>query len=123
MTVDSTLTFAARRQVPIRYDRELVAKTLQAMQRVSEIKSRRERKFYQDRMAGNKERQLETDKKLIESHGHLLVKPLGRVQATTDAMEIVSEEAERVKIPILLKRKAIKQKFDVAASGSKMDMD
>merc|ERR1712093_615680 len=35
MVVDSTLTFAARRNVPVRYNRDLVAKTLNAMERVS----------------------------------------------------------------------------------------
>merc|ERR1712093_462918 len=43
MVVDSTLTFAARRNVPVRYNRDLVAKTLNAMERVSEIRQRRER--------------------------------------------------------------------------------
>ncbi|EEY22757.1 ribosome biogenesis protein RLP24 [Verticillium alfalfae VaMs.102] len=57
MTVDSTLQFAARRNVPVRYDRDLVQKTLKAMERVSEIRSRRERVFYKKRMAGNRQRQ------------------------------------------------------------------
>jgi large subunit ribosomal protein L24e len=62
MTVDSTLSFAARRNVPVRYNRDLVATTLKAMQRVSEIRSKRERQFYKNRMRGNKERDLEADR-------------------------------------------------------------
>ena len=65
MVVDSTLTFAARRNVPVRYNRDLVAKTLNAMERVSEIRQRRERVFYKKRMAGNKEREKEVNRKLV----------------------------------------------------------
>jgi large subunit ribosomal protein L24e len=72
MTVDSTLQFAQRRNVPIRYNRELVATTLQAMQRVSEIRARRERQFYKNRMRGNKAAQLEADRKLVAENQHLL---------------------------------------------------
>ncbi|KAF2219810.1 ribosomal protein L24e-domain-containing protein [Elsinoe ampelina] len=72
MTVDSTLTFAARRNVPVRYNRDLVATTLKAMQRVSEIRAKRERAFYRNRMKGNRERQLEADRKLVAENQHLL---------------------------------------------------
>lgn len=72
MTVDSTLSFAARRNVPVRYNRDLVATTLKAMQRVSEIRAKREKQFYKNRMRGNRERQLEADKKLVADHQHLL---------------------------------------------------
>ncbi|KAI3624948.1 RLP24 [Malassezia furfur] len=51
MTVDATLEFEKRRNVPVRYDRELVQNTLSAMQRIQEIKARRERAFYRARMA------------------------------------------------------------------------
>ena len=44
MTVDSTLEFEKRRNVPVRYDRDLVTATLGAMQRIQEIKARRERR-------------------------------------------------------------------------------
>ena len=53
--VDSTLTFAARRNVPVRYNRDLVATTLKGMSRIEEIRQRRERAFYKNRMKGNKE--------------------------------------------------------------------
>ena len=72
MTVDTTLSFAARRNVPIRYNRDLVATTLKAMQRVSEIRSKRERQFYRARMRGNKAKQREADRKLVAEHQHLL---------------------------------------------------
>ena len=72
MVVDSTLSFSARRNVPVRYNRDLVSETLRAMGRIEEIRKRRERAFYKNRMRGNKERQKELDRKLVEDHPELL---------------------------------------------------
>jgi large subunit ribosomal protein L24e len=46
---DSTFEFEKRRNVPVRYDRELVATTLKAMERVQEIKAKREKAFWKSR--------------------------------------------------------------------------
>jgi len=105
MVVDSTLSFAARRNVPVRYNRDLVATTLKAMQRVSEIRAKRERQFYRNRMRGNRERQLEADKKLVLENQHLLppserdeaIKMLeeeDRIDAQREGMEVEADEEE-----------------------------
>ncbi|CAG8583574.1 9606_t:CDS:2 [Funneliformis mosseae] len=57
MTIDSTFEFEKRRNVPVRYDRDLMDTTIKAMKRISEIKAKRERVFYKNRMSGNKERE------------------------------------------------------------------
>ncbi|KAK0450943.1 ribosomal protein L24e-domain-containing protein [Armillaria borealis] len=49
MTIDSTIDFEKRRNVPVRYDRELMKTTITAMKRVGEIKQRRERAFWKSR--------------------------------------------------------------------------
>lgn len=72
LVVDSTLTFASRRNVPVRYNRDLVATTLKGMSRIEEIRQKRERAFYKNRMKGNKERQLAADRKLVEDNPELL---------------------------------------------------
>lgn len=73
MIVDSTVQFAtARRNVPVRYNRDLVAQTLRAMERVSEIRARRERAFYKKRMAGKRARELIDNRKLVAENEHLL---------------------------------------------------
>jgi len=71
LAVDSTLV-ATRRNVPIRYNRDLVASTIKAMGRISEIRTKRERAFYKQRMAGNRARALAEDRKLVEENQHLL---------------------------------------------------
>lgn len=72
MVVDSTLAFNQRRHVPVRYNRELVKQTIEAMGRIEEIRRRRERAFYKNRMRGNSARQLELDRKLVEANPELL---------------------------------------------------
>ncbi|KAF2719421.1 hypothetical protein K431DRAFT_321716 [Polychaeton citri CBS 116435] len=94
MTVDSTLQFAQRRNVPVRYNRDLVAKTLQAMQRVAEIRAKRERVFYRNRMRGNKEKQLEADRKLVAENQHLLPPRLRDEALRAEEEEQQQEEME-----------------------------
>jgi len=91
MTVDSTLQFAQRRNIPVRYNRELVATTLSAMQRVSEIRARRERQFYKNRMRGNKAKQLEADRKLVAENQHLLPP-----QYRDQVQEVLNVDAQKV---------------------------
>ncbi|KAG6137910.1 hypothetical protein E4U24_005974 [Claviceps purpurea] len=77
MTVDSTLLFGARRNEPVRYNRNLMEKTIQAMARVSEIRARRERAFYKKRMVGKKARELAQARKLVAENQHLLPRMRG----------------------------------------------
>lgn len=101
MTVDSTLAFQQRRNIPVRYNRELVSKTLVAMERVSEVRRRRERQFYRERMRGNKERELEADRKLVAENQHLLppqyrdqVKEVLEGQQEVEGMEVEEDVLE-----------------------------
>jgi large subunit ribosomal protein L24e len=54
MRMDTTFEFERRRNRPVKYDRELMGKTIKAMKKVQEIKSAREQRFYEDRMRDNK---------------------------------------------------------------------
>lgn len=122
LAVDSTLTFAQRRNVPVRYNRELVQTTLKAMDRIEEIRQKRERAFYKNRMKGNEERDFLRDKALVESNPELLrmreiemADKLARQQAAEEEveeeeeeedMEVDSEEEEEeLKQKVLLKNK------------------
>lgn len=72
MVVDKTLEFSARRNVPVRYNRELVEDTLKAMSRIEQIRRRRERAFYKNRMVKNAQIRKDTDRKLVETNQELL---------------------------------------------------
>lgn len=94
MVVDSTLLFGQRRNEPIRYDRDIVEKTLSAMKRISEIRSRRERVFYKKRMAGNRERSLAAARKLVAENEHLLPRMRGSEKKRLAEMGATEEEIE-----------------------------
>jgi large subunit ribosomal protein L24e len=72
MTMDSTLEFEKRRNVPVKYDRDLVSATVSAMTRIQEIKSRRERAFWKNRMLAAKPVDIRTDALEVLSGSHLL---------------------------------------------------
>ncbi|KAF2001796.1 hypothetical protein P154DRAFT_553510 [Amniculicola lignicola CBS 123094] len=106
LTVDTTLTFAARRNVPVRYNRDLIQTTLKAMSRVTEIRSRRERAFYKARMRGNKERQRAEDRKLVEENQHLLPPKERWAVAPVEDMD-VEVDVEKVKEKVEKRRREL----------------
>lgn len=106
MTVDSTLTFAQRRNVPVRYNRDLVQTTLKAMGRISEIRARRERAFYKARMRGNKQRQREEDRKLVMENQHLLP-PSERFSKEELEQQQMEPHVQTVKDKVAARRKEL----------------
>ncbi|KAF9472212.1 hypothetical protein BDN70DRAFT_938358 [Pholiota conissans] len=66
MTIDSTIEFEKRRNVPVRYDRDLIQTTVKAMKRVGEIRARRERAFFKHRMAAAREKQKAHRKRALD---------------------------------------------------------
>jgi large subunit ribosomal protein L24e len=127
MTLDTTLTFAARRQIPTRYDRELAATTLRAMERISEIRARRERAFYKNRMAGNKERALADAKRVIEMDEKYKMFAEKDTVEEEDLMALEEqekwlssdeeEETEKVKIPVVRKQKQRTRNTEMEVDG------
>ncbi|KAG5995754.1 ATPase-activating ribosome biosynthesis protein [Claviceps lovelessii] len=111
MTVDSTLLFSARRNVPVRYNRDLMEKTIQAMARVSEIRARRERAFYKKRMVGKRARELAQARKLVAENQHLLPRMRGselrrlKEAAAEDGDVIMDAEQELGQDARITKRK------------------
>jgi large subunit ribosomal protein L24e len=50
MAVDNTFDFEKRRNRPVKYDRDLMGKTILAMKRVESIQKAREQRFFEHRM-------------------------------------------------------------------------
>ncbi|ORY31239.1 putative ribosome biogenesis protein [Naematelia encephala] len=100
MVIDSTFEFEKRRNVPVRYDRELVKTTLKAMDRIQEIRAKREKAFWKNRMSGNKQRNLREAAADIERHIEL-------VQPRTSTTGPIAE------------KERIREKIKVRAQGRK----
>ncbi|KAI0647066.1 ribosomal protein L24e-domain-containing protein [Trametes meyenii] len=76
MTIDSTIDFEKRRNVPVRYDRELIQTTVKAMKRIAEIKQKREHAFWKNRMAVAREKLKAHRKRKLEKTSVKLVQPI-----------------------------------------------
>ena len=125
MVVDTTLQFAQRRNIPVRSNRELTEKVLVSMKRVSEIRLKRERVFYKNRMAGNKERQRLADRKLVAENEHLLPKMRASERLAMEAANLdLDEELPAVKAKVFGKIQQRKQKLLVDGGvEDEMDVD
>lgn len=121
MLVDTTLTFAARRNLPVRYNRDLVATTLKTMQRVAEIRARRERVFYRKRMEGNKERAKAADRKLVAENEHLLPRVRASERMAEEGVEKVVEE-RTVEVPAQKTKVKAKRRL-LVGGGVEGDME
>lgn len=92
---DSTIEFEKRRNIPVRYDRELVQTTIKAMKRVAEIKAKRERAFFKHRMAVAKERHREARKNRKELRGRVVAARDAAIAKTyAEAEQELREEQE-----------------------------
>lgn len=106
----------------MRYDRELAATTLSTMQRVSEIKTKRERAFYKNRMAGNKAKQRFEDARLVSENQHLL-KQNEAIASKTEKMEQSMRTAEPIAVPVVLPNKLRRRLKTTATSSQPMALD
>jgi len=112
MTIDSTIDFEKRRNIPVRYDRELIQTTVKAMKRIAEIKARREHAFWKHRMAAAREKlRSHRKKKLAAKSSVKLVEPLSTESAP------VEKTREKIKVPAK-SRSAL-----VPGEGRSMGMD
>ena len=75
MTVDSTFDFEQRRNTPIRYNRETVVETIQAMKKITEIREARQRRFWENRVRKAQDRHKDANVREIEKNLHLIDDP------------------------------------------------
>uniref|UniRef100_A0A663LWQ2 Probable ribosome biogenesis protein RLP24 n=1 Tax=Athene cunicularia TaxID=194338 RepID=A0A663LWQ2_ATHCN len=75
LTVDNSFEFEKRRNEPVKYQRELWNKTVDAMKRVEEIKKKRQARYIMNRLKKSKELQKAEDIKEVKQNIHLLRAP------------------------------------------------
>jgi len=99
LTMDTTFEFEKKRNVPVKYDRELVTTTVKAMKKISEVKEQRQKQFYENRMkAKKKSEKLEALKDLEKN--------IDVIQSPSAIQRQQEEEPQKIKIKA--KKKAIK---------------
>jgi large subunit ribosomal protein L24e len=86
---DATFEMERRRNRPEKYDREVVAKTIKAIEKIDDIRKKRQERFYELRMQRAKLQQKAADKKELEQEIHLVKAPAA-----------LTKEAEKIKVPV-----------------------
>ena len=72
LTNDTIFEFEKKRNEPLQYNRDLYVQTVQAMQRIADIKKRREDRFWENRMKlANVQKQQDIEREVLV-HGELL---------------------------------------------------
>jgi large subunit ribosomal protein L24e len=88
---DATFEMERRRNRPEKYNRELVAKTVQAMKRIKEIRVARQDRFYEARMAKARNMQREAEKRQLEQEIHLVKAPAALAKEREQKIKLAVE--------------------------------
>lgn len=111
--------------MPVKYDRNLMASTVKAMERVEEIRQRRERVFTKRRLAGKlaRDRKRAEDRRVVAEGEHLIRKEL---QEMEQGQPITTQANKNVGLPIgeeKLRQKSKKKMLVDGSTQEEMDVD
>ncbi|OWF44493.1 ribosome biogenesis protein RLP24 [Mizuhopecten yessoensis] len=93
LAVDPSFEFEKRRNVPVKYDRELWTTTVKAMKRIDEIRVKRQNQHILNRLKKGKELEKANDIKDVEKNIHLIRSPAARSKLLEKKMvQVIKEE-------------------------------
>lgn len=75
LAIDPSFEFEKRRNVPVKYNREVWQKTLDAIKKVTEIRERREGQFIMERLRKGREVEIQMDVKDVQRNISLIRSP------------------------------------------------
>jgi large subunit ribosomal protein L24e len=113
MAVDATFEFEKRRNRPVKYDRDLMGKTILAMQRVQAIKEKREDRFFANRMKDAKVEKKMQVRVEIEKSIELLAPAVAKRE------EVMRNVVDSARARIAARKKG--QKVAVSGGDEKME--
>mmetsp|Transcript_1418 Transcript_1418/g.3537 ORF Transcript_1418/g.3537 Transcript_1418/m.3537 type:complete len:177 (-) Transcript_1418:219-749(-) len=114
MAVDSTFDFEKRRNRPVKYDRDLMGKTILAMKRVETIKQAREQRFFENRMQDAKAEKKKQARVEIEKSIELLA------PAVANREQVMRNVIDSAKLRIAARKKSATRQL---ANDNKMQED
>jgi len=120
LAVDSTFEFEKRRNRPVKYDRDLMGKTIMAMKRVQEIKEKRELRFFENRMKDAKKEKKMQARVEIEKSIEILA------PAVANREEVMRNVVDSARARIAARKKADKvylEKGQARAAAQTNGMD
>eukprot|EP01080_Neovahlkampfia_damariscottae_P000971 gene971-9878_t len=100
LAMDTTFDFEKKRNVPVKYDRELYQNTIKAMKRIQEIQRLRQQSFYFNRMKPSLKTNKMRLKKTLDKNSHLLVSAVAKKKEAKMIAEPIDEfEEEKIEEP------------------------
>lgn len=108
MDMDTTLEFERKRNVPVKYNRELMSKTLRVMDQVRRIKERRERAFYEKRMKAKVVSETQNELHDLRKHLHR-IDDAAVAETARETLREADERKEREKTQRRLRSKRKKE--------------
>ena len=125
---DSTIDFEKRRNVPVRYDRDLMQTTIKAMKRIAEIKKKREHAFWKNRYVSLPSTSLIThaecayrmlaSKEKLRAH-----RKRAAEKSAVKLLEPATADASKTKIREKIKVQSRSKSALIAGEGRSMGMD
>lgn len=121
---DTTFEMERQRNKPVKYNRELVHKSVKAMQKVEEVRVARQDRFHEARMKRAAKQQNRADHKELETGIDLIEAPVARLhreqaQAGAEAQPMAVEQEAPVKESMQVKQKPVKQKLRIPVEKPK----
>ncbi|CAN8011464.1 probable ribosome biogenesis protein RLP24 [Ixodes scapularis] len=96
LTVDPAFEFEKRRNVPVKYNRELWQNTVKAIQRVEEIKAKRQGHFIMNRLMKGKELDKQKDIKEVQRDLCLIKSPAATLKKMEhQIVEVIEEHSDQ----------------------------
>eukprot|EP00798_Chlamydomonas_sp_ICE-L_P017405 gene17405-23705_t len=91
---DATFEMERKRNRPEKYDREMVHKTIKAMEKIGEIQTKRQERFYEKRMLRAKKANRNNDKLELEREIHLIKAPESIRVLDKEKLRVAAEETQ-----------------------------
>ena len=117
MAVDSTFDFEKRRNRPVKYDRDLMGKTILAMKRVESIQKAREHRFFDNRMQDAKAEKKKQARVEIEKPIELLA------PAVADREQVMRNVIDSAKQRIAARKKSASRLTTTTSNDNAMQED
>ncbi|XP_012281725.1 probable ribosome biogenesis protein RLP24 [Orussus abietinus] len=92
LAVDPSFDFEKRRNIPVKYNRELWAKTIEAMKRIESIKQRRQNAHIMQRLRKGREIEQERDIKEVQRNLSLIRSPAAGLKERKKLEEETEQE-------------------------------
>eukprot|EP00389_Voromonas_pontica_P000670 GDKH01000991.1.p1 GENE.GDKH01000991.1~~GDKH01000991.1.p1 ORF type:complete len:186 (-),score=32.37 GDKH01000991.1:111-668(-) len=120
MTMDSTFEFEKRRNSPVKYNRDLMVKTIKAMKIVDRIRTARRERFHRHRLAVQRALKKGLAEKELAKNAVLMEGPTIPIKKDA-SMVLKSEETRRTRVAA--KSASIKIEDEAAAGGAGSDVE